>query len=235
MNPILQIQSDFTDKLLSEAWFADIQIRSLRKMIVSSELQASLLFAQARTGRDKIGAGVLVEMPTLSAKGPNLPTPAGLLTCTLLVVEDPLLNHGAKGTTLEAEVIATRVLDTLHPLQIEGVGAFFGDKNAIEPVVGDERFPRQVCYRVTLKTECRRESIARCLLPAISENALTVTLTPLTVGAPIYYTLDESFPGAGNAAALTYSAPFTVASGTVVRWAAYNGLSGSDIGSATIS
>jgi len=48
-------------------------------------------------------------------------------------------------------------------------------------------------------------------------------LTCSTFGAAIYYTTDGSYPGAGNAAATLYTAPFALPeAGTVIRAAAYS-------------
>ena len=71
-----------------------------------------------------------------------------------------------------------------------------------------------------------------------TEASLTVTFAAPASDpdAEIYYTTDGSFPGPGNSAAVLYSAPFAVASSTVVRWAAYaSGKLGSSTGMATIT
>jgi hypothetical protein len=76
------------------------------------------------------------------------------------------------------------------------------------------------------------------LAPAASAAAETVTLTDQQPGdgSAIFYTIDGSFPGAGNPNAVLYTIPFTVAGGTVVRTAAYNGnLQGSMVDTFTVT
>jgi hypothetical protein len=46
------------------------------------------------------------------------------------------------------------------------------------------------------------------------------TLTCATSGATIFYTLDGTYPGSGNSAAVEYSAPFAVSSGQRIRTSA---------------
>jgi hypothetical protein len=49
----------------------------------------------------------------------------------------------------------------------------------------------------------------------------TITLTCATVGASIYYTTDESFPGPSNPAATLYTVALAPVDGQVLRAAAY--------------
>ena len=82
---------------------------------------------------------------------------------------------------------------------------------------------------------CNR--ITACPLPP-TENSLTLTFAAPASdpSAAIYTTTDGSFPGPGNAAAALYGAPFAVAGGTVIRWAAYAaGKLGSSTAMATVT
>jgi len=64
----------------------------------------------------------------------------------------------------------------------------------------------------------------------LSVSGNTVTLSCGTEGAAIYYTLDETFPFAGNNEATLYSGPFSVEDTRTVRAVAYkDGLLPSDV------
>ncbi len=82
-----------------------------------------------------------------------------------------------------------------------------------------------VAIQVVLNATFVLTALQRTLAPGAAAAAQTVTLTDQQPGGGsiIYYTTDGSFPGSGNPNAVQYTTPFTVASGTVVRTAAYNG------------
>jgi hypothetical protein len=95
-----------------------------------------------------------------------------------------------------------------------------------------------IAVAVTLQATFALTALARTLAPAASAVAETVTLTDQQPGggSTLYYTTDGSFPGAGNLAATSYSTPFTVTSGAIVRVAAYNGtLQGSMVDTFTVT
>jgi hypothetical protein len=99
------------------------------------------------------------------------------------------------------------------------------------PLIGDPRLitpspeavlDRKVIYRITMTVEITADRKDKVATPQISASGASITLTCATSGAACYYTTDESFPGPGNAAALLYSTPFTLASGThLLRVAAH--------------
>jgi hypothetical protein len=81
-------------------------------------------------------------------------------------------------------------------------------------------------------------ALARTLAPAATAAAQTVSLADRQPGggSTIYYSTDGSFPGSGNPNAIIYTTPFTVASGTIVRTAAYYpGLQGSMVDTFTVN
>jgi hypothetical protein len=81
-----------------------------------------------------------------------------------------------------------------------------------------------------------------CVTPALTQGANgLITLTNVTAGANIYYSVAAPgdcaavFPAPQVPSAKLYAAPFSVASGTDVRWAAYaDCLAGSHAGFQTI-
>jgi len=67
-------------------------------------------------------------------------------------------------------------------------------------------------------------SPARVADPDISLSGSTAILTCPTAGALIYYTLNGTYPYAGNSTAFLYSAPFTVSTGQLLKVVAYPAL-----------
>lgn len=222
-----KLQSDVTDKLNSEELFDLVNVVSLRKLQILSEVTAGLVFLTAKGG--KLGAGLLVGMPTIEVPDPDVPGPELKVVIAVRSMENPTINQDAtQGTLLTAETNAINALQVLHQLGIEGLGNLYASRRAVVPNTDTEGV---VAYDVFLEATLPSALIVQVAQPVAAENGLTVTLTNVTAGATIYYTTDDSFPGKGNPAALLYAGPFVVASGTKVRWAAYKtGMRGSDIG-----
>jgi hypothetical protein len=241
MDLLLTLQQDLTDKLNSEAAFFYNAAVSLRGEVISKEIERRMPHLTAKNGRK--GCGILVRMPAIRGIQPNVAAPQGEVLAAIDVVENPEINFNPGGTQLTAEEIARAVRTTLHQFAIEGKILLYQDEKAIEPLPGLEKeYAGCLGYRVLLRGRMSELPVTKCLLPTISAPEQTVTLSTTEGGVSIYYTTDGSFPGAVNLAtatppgtALLYTAPFTVSSGTVVRWASYSaGHQGSDVGQATI-
>jgi len=240
MNPqIEQVQPDIFNKLASEPYFASISLFLIRQERYQSEINEALSSATFDPGQSgKLpGATIEVLMPVLKTNLVNAPGPVVTLEQRLTVKENPTINLAAGGVQLTAEEIAVEILQTLHQFYLGGIcQALYPATEAIAPNHG---FAGLVAYDVVLRATFNLTPPVRtgCPLPP-SENSLT-----LTFGAPasdplaaVYTTQDGSFPGPGNPTASLYAAPFAVASGTVVRWAAYaSGKLGSSTGMATIT
>lgn len=217
MTDWVTLQDDLTNVLLSTDFLANINIVQLRKLRLQNEINQAVIYTRTRNGRS--GCGVLVEMPTCECKRPNVTGPVLDLVCPFLIAEQPAINMNVKtGTLLSAEEVAQRVLEVTHLWQNEGMGGLVSSPKPIEPV---EYIAGVVAYRVRLQLLNPRAQTARVLNVTSSVTDLEVTLACATTGAEIYWTPDESFPGMSNPGATKYSAPFTVASGTIVRAAAY--------------
>jgi hypothetical protein len=232
---LLAMQEDALHKLLSEAALEEVNIVLFRKLLVSSQVEVSLVYLEARN--DKSGTGIVVGMPYLDDENAQTGISDATLCLPIYCLEKPDIAQSEEGgSLLSAEQIALTVRRLLRGFIIDGKVTLFTEGRGIRSFDAPPSAKGAVCYEVLLKGRLRQSVDTRCALPTISEAALTVTLANVTSGATIYYTTDGSFPGPGNAAAEEYSAPFAVASGTVVRWAAYkDGLSGSHAGQATIS
>jgi hypothetical protein len=227
-----QLQQDIAARLESLAYFADIPVFVLREETIQTKLDKAL--AGLTRKANKAGAAVSVLMPLVDVPRENPPGPQLEISVAVRVQELPLINFGASGTQKSAEDIALKVLAALHHFHLEGVcQVLTAAKDAITP---SREFLPKLTYDVTVRASLPQEEPPRVLLPEISEAAMQVTLTPITPGSAIYYTLDGSFPWSGNSNAVLYSTPFTVQSGAQVRWAAYKaGMHGSDVGHAIIT
>ena len=226
------LQTDVLNKLLSEAYFVDLTVVSLRKLVIESDINAGLVYLTTKAGKQ--GAGVIVGMPTIEVPSPNVPGPELELKLPVRVMEQPTINQATGGTTKTAEQIAINVLQALHQFQIEGLGALYGEASAIKPNTDTEGV---VAYDVMLTVRIPQTAPTFTRLPTMDLSILQVTLTTSESGVTIYKTTDGTFPGSYTGSTATvYTAPFNVASGTTVRWAAYKtGQIGSDAGRALIT
>ena len=205
----------------------------MRRLITSYEVAGPAQLFSGRNGRS--GLSVLVGMPALIVEHPDVPEPD--LTVRLPVRVHELRDTNMTpntGTMIPCETAAAQVLRTLHPLAIEGLCELYAERVFTKPV---EEFEGIVSYEVLFKGRLPLASLPRTALPQINDDGVgNVTLVNVTAGAAIYYTTDGTFPGQGNGGAPIYREPFFMATGTVVRWAAYaTGMLGSDVGQAEIN
>lgn len=232
---IEKLQQDITDKLKSESDLASINIVSLRRLHLSSEHEQALAWATPRTEGGRVGACIIVGMPTIDVPDPNVPGPQMDVVIPISAIEEPVTNQDAAiGTEETAEELIIRVLQHLHlwASGARGIGAY-GEGRSIVPNTDIEGLVR---YDAFIKGRLPSAGLGRVATPDITEDAGTVTITCATIGAAIYYTTDGSFPGSGNSAATLYSAPVAADTGTVILSAAYKaGMTGSDVAKDTIT
>lgn len=231
---LIALQDDCLDKLQSEAAFATVNLVSQRKFLTSSMAELSSCWLTARG--NKQGTAIIVGMPYIEDDLQQTGVSDATVAIPFYVFEQPDLAQSTGGPQLHAEELAITLRKLMRGFVFDGVCSLFTEGRSIVPAEPPADNTDVVCYEVTLKGRLRMPAESRVAVPTIAEAALTVTLTNQTSGATIYYTTDGSFPGAGNSAAHVYSTPFTVTSGTVVRFAAYKtGLSGSHVVQRTIT
>jgi hypothetical protein len=233
-------QTDFAARLRSLDYFGDVFIAAPRLWKEGEKLHTPKSITekvdQALTGLvqtgGKIGAAVRVFQPTLSMKKTNGREALMLLVCRCEV--NPILNLGAQGTNKNVSHIAYNVLRA-------GQGFTLMQGECFLPYVSEDR--KFATVDVLLQSNFAVSPMDSVVTPRLSlgDNGL-VTLQNVTAGANIFYSVAapcESaadnrisvFPAPQVPGALQYTAPFTVVSGTDVRWAAYlPGMAGSNAG-----
>jgi hypothetical protein len=233
---IESVQPDVYYKLLSEPWFENIAIFKIREKRLDTEVNRALAGLAGRNGAG--GASIEVLMPSLKTALPETAGPICTLEQKFIVKEQPTVNQGANGTGLSVEQIAVNIAQTFQLFYLGGpMQGFYAAPEFYKYQAASEEVPF-IALAVTLRATFALTALARTLAPAASAAAETVTLTDQQPGggSALYYTTDGSFPGPGNPNATAYSTPFTVASNTVVRVAAYNGtLQGSMVDTFTVT
>jgi hypothetical protein len=220
---IESVQPDVYYKLLSEPWFENIAIFKIREKRLDTEVNRALAGLAGNNGKG--GASIEVLMPSLKTALADTAGPVCTLEQKFIVKEQPTVNQGANGTGLSVEQIAVNIAQTFQLFYLGGpMQGFYATPEFYKYQAVPEEVPF-IALVVTLQATFALTALARTLAPAASAAAETVTLTDQQPGggSTLYYTTDGSFPGSGNPSAMTYSTPFTVASNTVVRAAAYNG------------
>jgi hypothetical protein len=217
------VQPDVYAKLLSEPFFNPVAIFKIREKRLDSEVNRALTGLAGRNGGS--GATIEVLMPTLKAALAETAGPVCTLEQQFMVKEQPTVNLGAYGTGLTAEQIAVNLAQTFQLFFLGGaLQGFYTAPLFYQYQAAGANMPF-IMLRVTMHATFVLTALERTLAPAVAENSGTITLTDQQPGggSKIYYTIDGSFPGAGNAGAVVYAGPFAAGSGTVVRTAAYNG------------
>ena len=224
MISIVQLQNDVYHALLAAPKLLSVNVKQFRKLAIASEIDKSLVCMTTRNG--KIGAGVLVEMPTLTVDKPNVEGPIYEVDISLLCMEQPTINlNSTSGTCMSAEELAQNCLDIFHLLVIDGVGQLRAAPIAIQPAT---EFPGMVAYRAHMSVMNPRGQTARAGYCTIVFATGQATITCST-GDEVWFTTDGSYPcPTGNPVARKYSGSFDVNSGDVIRassWAADKNLS----------
>lgn len=212
MTSDLQIQNDVLGYLTVELAAWGITVKSLRKLVIASKLDASMLPLTSTKGMH--GCACVVEMPITSAIDPNLPGPQCSTAHSILVIENPTENMGVAGTNRSAEEVAKRIRQLLHVWSIRNIGTMFAKGDVQVPT---DEIEGHIGYRVTLHMTEGQEVLAKSTIPTITGTPSAITMDG-GEGNIIYYTIDgESFPGPDLPNSHLYSGSFAAAAGTVLR------------------
>lgn len=217
LDQLEQDQHDFYGRLLADAYFADIKVLLEAKGDVEPDVIQALSIFNDRGG--KIGACVVVLMPTLTNDAPDSPGPRSLVRMSVQVIDQPVVNLATGGTGKSASQIAERVRQILH-LFATGRGATYTFAGQ-DPVPVDQGKNSYNVSFTRLCADCPPRKVAAVAISLSSPSVpSTATLSTATAGAVIRYTLDGSYPGSANAAALVYSTPVLVSTAATLRAAA---------------
>jgi hypothetical protein len=230
----IQLQNDVAHSLASDPTLANVNIVTRDRLLADSSqmpdqtlMAETLAYLTPRNG--KTGCGVIVEKPELVAPLPNVPGPQGDLVIVCLVLEDPFQNLGVNGTLMPADQVAQKIQDICHLWNVEGLGMWRADTNAISAARDWEPLR---AFRSRMRIANNRGQSQRVERVNSSVGGGTLTLTCATAGAAVYYSKNGAFPGPSNTAAgaVLYAAPFAVSVGDVVRAAAFKtGMVGSPV------
>lgn len=177
---------------------------------IEEQIKSALAGLEKKNG--KAGLAVVVMLPDVEGESVNSAAPAMKLIAKVRIIENRMTNEGAEGTGVTSSKLSTHVLQVLNRRSFRGRNALYPDlKRMINeaPLPNDER-----CHEVTLIQTVSPEMLGKVTAPTISEDGGQIALACVTAGASIYYTLDGSFPGSGNASAILYEAPFSLEPGT---------------------
>lgn len=229
---LFDLATEIAARLNADDYFANVLAIANRSGDVLTQLNKALGLTTKKAG--KFGACVLVA--PVAADEPNINALFGPLDLDIAVIcfEHVQLNANTAqgGTGKPAFAIARRahrVCKLYHPINM--ATPLTPVKPTIRPaqsslsLLGLDIGESVQAWEVRFRAREQDPTINRKVtLPGISidADAGEVTLSCATVGAEIYYTLDGSYPAAGNAAAQLYAAPFTPEhQGGVIRAVAF--------------
>lgn len=217
LDQLEQDQRDFFGRLLSDPFLSDVKILLEEKGDIEADVLQALSVFNDRGG--KIGACVVVLMPTLTGDSPDAPGPRSTVRMTVQVIDQPVVNLGAGGVGMSGSQIAERVRQVLHMFSTgRGNTYTFAAQDPIPVEAGKNS------YGVAFTRLCADAPPPKVAAVSIALSSpsvpSTVTLSTVTAGAAIRYTLDGSYPGSGNPVAMLYEAPVAISAAVYLRAAA---------------
>ena len=221
---------------MSAPQLATVNIVLERKFIMAQEIQMDAVWQTVRNG--KSGCGILVEQPDVVCDSPNVSGPPQSVQLSFVCFQNGDAAFSSMGSGFFAEEVEQFIIDALHLQSIAGLGALqvkgtFSSPARDYPGINARRMRVSMTPFNTAQTPRTGPVVV-----AIANHVCTLGCS--TAAANIYYTLDGSFPSNTtvavdpisvtdaapngtpiNANSLLYTAPFAVASGQILRAAAY--------------
>lgn len=234
-DPFRQILEHNAARLGVAQYFSDIAIVPFVADSTQEELEKKLGVAKGRSG--KVGACILVMLPSADVSTPNVPGPEFVLKQSFLVLEHPEINNGSIGTKKAAGEIAREIVRHFHHTRTSPLVQTWNA--ATDAIVADTSFRKLSAYAVTVTALWCQEPPARCVTPSLTAagtGPITITATCATSGAALWYTTDGSYPASDNPNATLYAAPVVLTDGcTFIAAAEKAGLQQSSIAVKTIT
>lgn len=234
-DPFRQILDDCAARLQADAYFSDIAVLPFLTDSTEEEIAKRLGAAKGQSG--KVGACVLVLLPTVAVPSPNLPGPQFQVRQSFIVLEHPEINNGTIGTKKPAGAIAREVVRLFHHAYTgRGAQVWNAGSDAIVPETG---FRKLAGYTITLAAAWGQESVNRLPTPTIvatGTGPFSVTLACADAAAALWFTLDGSYPWPGNPGAALYAEPLSISTASTLRVVAYRtAYQASNTATATVS
>lgn len=194
---IRAIKQQIADALLADPYFATIPVMP----IVSNEIQSQLQEGQYRA----YPLTIFVDWISLHNSDPETPGPWFNNGAFMIeVLELPSMNT----TGVDVDEVAENVANVLHLNQLDSVNTCC--VNGITKLDNDEyqRNSRLIAVSFPFGFQPRiLPAIGPVVISPLTQGNQTVSLSCVTAGAAIFYTLDGSYPAPRNPAAVLY-APF---------------------------
>ena len=224
MSDILQVQEFLYQGMLSCDLFAGFNVVDEKKFLLDKEIQFNAIWQAPRAGRTESGAGFYIEMPSLEISNPN--SLQRNLLCSIVAIEERNINQSTAGTRVSAEDMAELALDFMFNWYLGMASGFKPEKAAVKD--GSDVFGGRVegllAYRASVSLRYEHRAIDRAAKVTLTEApAYTFALATTTSDADIYFTLDGSFPGKSNPAAIKYTTAFTGVAGQRINAMAWRG------------
>ena len=219
MDPLEYAQEMFAGRIAADPYFADITVLRQRKGVTDDDIRQALATLSEKGG--KLGACVVVLMPSLKPSNGNAPSPTYKIQLVVQVIDNPVLNLGPTGTGKSCEQIAQRVRQLCHllttgeksswvfagcdPLPVEEGSNSYGVAFAREG--GDPHLPK----------------VPNVKAESAGTGPVSIALSCADATADIWYTLDGTYPWAGNPDAVHFlpHTVFEVASSCTLLAVAY--------------
>jgi hypothetical protein len=176
---------------------------------IDDQLNDVLAGTTQRVG--KAGVAIIVMLPDVKLESAQNMTLPIVLKWKLRVVENQMINEGLGGTGQASSRLALHVAQFMQTRAFRGGNPLRCDPaKAIEEITLPGYIVHEINGECTVTVPLR----AKCARPVIAQADGALTLSCSTGAARIYYTLDQSYPGSGNAGALLYAEPIVLAPGT---------------------
>lgn len=235
---LVSLQSAIGLILLSDERLKDVPMLPEVKLLAESEQQVDVLWTLPRQavrflptrmdvdavvsdgdGAQKVGCGLLVEMPSAASHSPAVTGPPLTWEVSIVAFEDRNTNFvNNVGIGIMAEQLAQLVLDILQLQQIAGYGTFQASSGKAIDVAHDwiALKPGIFAYRATVAATIGRNQTPRSADAKATFVGGNCTITCTDPNAEIRYTTDGSMPVKANPNATVYVNAFPVQSGDMI-------------------
>jgi len=200
-DPVEQLQNLIYQRLLNNAYFADVVVRKGEDGINASDIAKALGTATQKSG--KKGALVVVDRPFRDVDTPDMPGPEWLVRIPVGVYEHRTTNRGAGGTNKHIEELISKVAGKVHHFMVQHLGTQVTmDGEAVAPVISPAD-PNQLIAELMFTARINQKPEEKCSMPKVGGEADAVIILAgsrlgITPGAAVYYTTDGTYPTPDN-------------------------------------